>query len=608
MMLVLLDLALRAGILAIIIAVIVRATRLRSPAGRHLAWTVVLIGMLSLPLWAACGPRIRIPLPSSTPTVQMPMAWAPRESTIRQDASRATLSFNTVDSADSGRQPISWDTLALMLYGAGVVVLLGRLALGTIRIRRFLRRTVPRDGYLVSAACAAPITVGWLRPVVLVPAGYEQWSAGQLDAVLTHEHEHARRRDPLVQWLALLNRAVFWFHPLAWWLERRLGTLAEEACDAAVLSRGHAPRKYAEYLIDIARAVAGSGGRLHVVGTALPGTSMSARIRQILHEGPRRADSSVRLVAAFVLCGCSSIVIAAGTLTPDSARVSAAAFNAQGDTQPPGRALPEFWLDDDEWHLEVGALMTTAEAAAYAQLTTVSERESFIANFWQRRDTTPATPDNEFRREFERRITYARQNLGNPPSYAVPGYETDRGRFYVSWGPADAIDVSGPAEEWRYRFVPAMGAAVTLRFEPSADFACSIRGGRYRILSPAPRARFEGTASGSVSRPVALTYPGRFVHVSFPIHGDATSIRFGMRAQSGTETAFGEVRGPIDYIQGAVLETRRGGAAEPLLALLARSGSVRFFEPGSFACTDAVACRHLHAVRRNHALQWHAAH
>src|SRR5512140_2695582 len=58
----------------------------------------------------------------------------------------------------------------------------------------------------------------------------------------------ARRRDPLVEWLALLNRAVFWFHPLAWWLERKLSALAEDACDAAVLRGGHDAHAYSEYL------------------------------------------------------------------------------------------------------------------------------------------------------------------------------------------------------------------------------------------------------------------------------------------------------------------------------------------------------------------------
>ena len=73
---------------------------------------------------------------------------------------------------------------------------------------RLLQRAALRDGRYISAACAAPVTVGWLHPTVILPEGWRQWSQAQLGAVLTHECEHARRRDPLVQWLALLNRVA----------------------------------------------------------------------------------------------------------------------------------------------------------------------------------------------------------------------------------------------------------------------------------------------------------------------------------------------------------------------------------------------------------------
>jgi beta-lactamase regulating signal transducer with metallopeptidase domain len=79
---------------------------------------------------------------------------------------------------------------------------------------------------LTSDRCVTPITVGWFAPVLILPRDWSRWPAEQLAVVLTHEQEHARRHDPLVQWLALFSRAMFWFHPLAWWLERRLAALA----------------------------------------------------------------------------------------------------------------------------------------------------------------------------------------------------------------------------------------------------------------------------------------------------------------------------------------------------------------------------------------------
>src|SRR6476660_5325341 len=107
------------------------------------------------------------------------------------------------------REDGGFSLLGVYLLGASALLL--RLAIGTVRANR-----------LTSASCVVPVTVGLLRPRVILPDSSRGWPQAQLDAVLAHEGEHLRRRDPLFQWLALLNRALFWFHPLAWWLERKL--------------------------------------------------------------------------------------------------------------------------------------------------------------------------------------------------------------------------------------------------------------------------------------------------------------------------------------------------------------------------------------------------
>ena len=158
-----------------------------------------------------------------------------------------------------------------------------RLAIGTIRASR-----------LTSASCVVPVTVGLLHPRIILPECSRDWPQAQLDAVLAHEGEHIRRRDPLFQWLALLNRALFWFHPLAWWLERKLSGLAEEACDAAVIARGYDPREYSEYLLDLARSVERAGTRIDAVGMAMPGIGLKHRIRQMLSGVPVPRISRLR--------------------------------------------------------------------------------------------------------------------------------------------------------------------------------------------------------------------------------------------------------------------------------------------------------------------------
>ncbi len=146
------------------------------------------------------------------------------------------------------------------------------------------------------------------------PECWREWPRAQLDAVLTHERAHARRRDPLFQWLALFNRAMFWFHPLAWWLERRLSALAEEACDAAVLERGHDPREYSECLLGLARAVQRAGTRVNVVAVAMPGSYLPQRVKKIIDGVRAPRISPMRMACTAVACAIPAALFAAGTL------------------------------------------------------------------------------------------------------------------------------------------------------------------------------------------------------------------------------------------------------------------------------------------------------
>src|SRR4029077_16816783 len=94
--------------------------------------------------------------------------------------------------------------------------------------------------------------------------------------------DNAQRRDPLFRWLAALNRCIFWFHPLAWWLERKLAMLAEQACDVAAIACGHDPRDYSEYLLNQARAIHRAGARVAPQGAAMGQGSLSKRIHCLL--------------------------------------------------------------------------------------------------------------------------------------------------------------------------------------------------------------------------------------------------------------------------------------------------------------------------------------
>ncbi|HEY6346708.1 MAG TPA: M56 family metallopeptidase [Bryobacteraceae bacterium] len=149
---------------------------------------------------------------------------------------------------------------------------------------------------------------------MILPPDWPQWPQARLDAVLAHEREHAGRRDPLWQLLALVNRALFWFHPLAWWLERKLSELAEEACDAAVLVRGFDAGNYSECLVDLARSVQRSGRRIGALSATMPGIGLEHRIRTMLSGAIAQRVSRVRMVCAVGLCVSAVAVFSAGTL------------------------------------------------------------------------------------------------------------------------------------------------------------------------------------------------------------------------------------------------------------------------------------------------------
>jgi GWxTD domain-containing protein len=107
------------------------------------------------------------------------------------------------------------------------------------------------------------------------------------------------------------------------------------------------------------------------------------------------------------------------------------------------------WLKQD-----VAYIASEAEKAAYQNLASDADRYLFIERFWQQRDPSNGTAQNEFRDQHYWRINYANERFGGPER----GWKTDRGRIYITWGPPDQIEAhpsgegrSGPFEIWRYR-------------------------------------------------------------------------------------------------------------------------------------------------------------
>ncbi len=132
------------------------------------------------------------------------------------------------------------------------------------------------------------------------------------------------------------------------------------------------------------------------------------------------------------------------------------------------------WLDQD-----VSYIITDEERKAFKSLSNDEEREAFIETFWQRRNPNPDSPENEFRDEHYRRIAYANEHY----AAGKPGWKTDRGHIYISFGAPDSIDShpSGgsyqrptdegggetstfPFETWHYRYLEGIGDNIDIEF------------------------------------------------------------------------------------------------------------------------------------------------
>jgi len=322
----LLECAVRATLIATGTAVVLSVMRIKNVVALHHAWTGVMLFMLMLPLWTAFG--YQVPIRVLSPINQQSELIMPVSAeTIPTVTTRKGDLSSAVSKRDVRLQAVNWRRFVLGVYLLGASVLLLRLAMGTIGVYFLIRRARREQGRLTSSSCVSPITVGWLRAVTILPDGWTEWSQAKLDAVLAHENEHARRHDPFCQWLALLNRAVFWFHPLAWWLERKLAALSEEACDRAVLERGHEPREYSEYLLDLAGSVRGARKRLRVLGMAMPGYFLPQRIQKILRGVDVAKISRSRMALTILVCTLFSVVFTTGT--PVHARIVAKATTGQ---------------------------------------------------------------------------------------------------------------------------------------------------------------------------------------------------------------------------------------------------------------------------------------
>ncbi len=206
-----------------------------------------------------------------------------------------------------------------------------------------------------------------------------------------------------------------------------------------------------------------------------------------------RKDLVSVLLAAFVVVGLSGPASAQKKPASGQRETVAKPMSEKEQKKREAKLRKELetpyrkWLSED-----VNYIITDEERKSFSRMQTDEEREQFIEGFWMRRDPSPDTQENEYKEEHYRRIAYANERYAS----GIPGWKTDRGMIYITFGPPDEIEShpSGgtyerpyeegggttstyPFEKWRYRYLQGVGNQQDIQIE----FVDKTMTGEYRM-------------------------------------------------------------------------------------------------------------------------------
>jgi len=205
-----------------------------------------------------------------------------------------------------------WRPIALLtLWAAGTLAILIMRLRAWGRIRAILKASQPLDirsplEIRSSQGLLEPGVVGIARSVILLPEGIEQrLTPSQLEAVIAHELCHARRRDNLFASIHMVVEALFWFHPLVWWIGARLIDERERACDEAVLALGNQPAAYAEAIVGVCKIYLESP--LTCVA-GVTGGSIKQRIEAIMENRMRNSLNRTKKLLLAIAAATALII------------------------------------------------------------------------------------------------------------------------------------------------------------------------------------------------------------------------------------------------------------------------------------------------------------
>jgi beta-lactamase regulating signal transducer with metallopeptidase domain len=247
---------------------------------------------------------------------------------------------------------------AVIVWLAGVLLLSIRLAAACAGVERLKRATRDVDAAVVarvqslayrfgidrrvrvfeSALVRVPTVVGYLRPVILLPASVITGLApAYLDAVLAHELAHVRRHDYLVNALQSLVETLLFYHPAVWWCSRQIRIEREHCCDDMVVEAGGDRVAYATALAQLEEL----RGLQPMLSLNASGGRLVDRIRRLLGKSPMKEHRSTMWTIAAILAVVTTIVMTPARSVADASELVVLPEQPLVQTRPQPRVQPE---------------------------------------------------------------------------------------------------------------------------------------------------------------------------------------------------------------------------------------------------------------------------
>ncbi len=382
---------------ALIAGILAAALSLLSRRNSSVRYAAACIALASLPVLATITAiRAYDPPQQMTATAALPITNEPAANTaatndaLQSSATLANESTSLRDLLAGARRYLPFIVLAWL---AGVALLATRLVISWVRVQKMardraksaaaiwnasmsrisralgLRRAVR---LLESAAVDVPTVIGWLRPVILLPASTLAGLAPeQIEMLLAHELAHIRRHDFFINLLQALVETLMFYHPAVWWISQRVRIERENCCDDLAVAVCGNPVQYARALTRLEELRAG----VEYAAVAANGGSLVQRIRRLIASpreatagAPRWAAGAAVLSLIVALIALPSLPLFAGheqksdpqtqAVKPSSSEVDVTPMEAEtpepNQADEPDAATPDDNADANDMNVDNG--------------------------------------------------------------------------------------------------------------------------------------------------------------------------------------------------------------------------------------------------------------